>query len=105
VDRYPSCLELRIEPLADPSKAQGRETRYPCTTSDPYISCFVSNYTAYLDFYRRGAKEASGWQVEVTATGGQPADEHGTGVFKFQPAKGVCACDFSFAQVQLTPAS
>jgi hypothetical protein len=105
VDRYPSCPELRIEPLSDPSKDQGRETHYPCTTSDPYTSCSVWNYTAYLDFHRRGAKEASGWQVEVTATGGQSADEHVTGVFKFHPAKEVCACDFSFAQVQLTPAS
>ena len=105
VDRYPSCPELRIEPLSDPSKNQGRETYYRCTTSDPDTSCSVWNYTAYVDFLRRGAKEASGWQVGVTATGGQSADEHAKGVFTFHPAKEVCACDSSFAQVQLTPAS
>jgi hypothetical protein len=105
VDGAESCVELRIGPAPDSSTTQGDRQRYPCTKSDPYTGCFVEGSTAYVAFPRLVPKYLAGRRVEVTATGGQAADENATAVFQFQPGQGTCGCDQSYAQVRLSTTS
>jgi hypothetical protein len=106
VDGEGSCVQLRIAPAVDPStNPKDTPEYYSCTVSDPETFCSVAGDTAYVDFHRLTPKELDGRRVEVTATGGQSADEHGTGVFQFHQAHETCDCDSSYAQVHLSAAS
>jgi hypothetical protein len=61
--------------------------------------------TAVVVFHRVNPKELDGRRVEVTAKDGQSVEEHGTGVFQFHQAHETCACDYSYAEVQLSATS
>jgi hypothetical protein len=105
VDGVQSCVQLRIGPEPDPSTNPANPPRYPCTRSDPYAGCFAEGNTALVDFARLVPKDLAGRRVQVTATGGQAADETATAVFQFHPRDGVCDCDQSYAQVLLVATS
>jgi hypothetical protein len=101
VDAEGSCDELRIGPAVDQSTSPVHETWYECTVSDPDTSCSAVDDWADVSFDRVGPKDMDGRRVEVTATGGQSADEYATGLFQFHPAKGDCGCESSNAVVHL----
>jgi hypothetical protein len=105
VDGEGTCDELTIGAAFDPPTSPGHQTMYECTVSDPHTSCEAVDDWADVSFESLGPKDMDGRRVEVTATGGQSADEYATGVFQFQPAKGDCGCQSSNAVVHLSATS
>jgi len=106
VEGAPSCHQLHIDPITESSKNPYGPGDFLCGgATDHTITCSINGDTVYVRFFDWHEAGRDGQRVEVTATGGQSADQHGTGTFTSERGDGPCACGQTSAQVHLTPTS